>query len=577
MNGGQIIAQFLTSIGVKHMFTLSGGHIAPIYVEAEREGIRIIDVRHEASALFAADALARMSGIIGVAAVTAGPGVTNTITALKNAQLAESPVLLLGGAAATLLRNRGALQDIDQLALVQPHVKYAARVNRLKDLRPTLIKAIGIAMSGVPGPVFIECPMDLLYEENMVRELYRNSESKGKSVTSKFKNWYIRRHVNRLFEKGKEDYSPLSMPIKNNQLISSGTIEKALHMLSESMSPLLLVGSGAMKHPERVHEMVLAIEDLGIPVYLGGMARGLLGTSSNVQYFHKRTKALKEADCIILAGIPCDFRLNYGGHFNRSSKKVAISLNKTDLTKNLNAQIRIVGDPALFIKKLSEKSKQDPEKWSLWHRTLRSREADRNKEIDNIGNRKTEFINPISLLQNLEKKLPENSVIIADGGDFAASAAYTLKPRGPLKWLDPGVFGTLGSGGGFALGAALNYPDHYIWIIYGDGSAAYSLMEIDTFRKFGMKVCGIIGNNGSWEQIARDQRHILQSDTASTLPRSGYEMIAQAFDGNGEKVESLGEFDKAVLQAINSMDNNIPYVINAMIGNTEFRKGSMSM
>ena len=186
-------------------------------------------------------------------------------------------------------------------------------------------------------------------------------------------------------------------------------------------------------------------------------------------------------------------------------------------------------------------------------------------------------INPVALCQQLEQRLPENSVLVADGGDFAATAAYTLRPRKPLGWLDPGVFGTLGVGGGFALGAAACYPDDYIWIIYGDGSAAYSLAEFETFAKNGLKVCGIIGNNGSWEQIARDQVHLLGADTAVSLPRSDYQKVAEGYGAAGERVNTLEGFEKAVQHAIASMDKGVPYLINAEIGTTAFRKGSISM
>src|SRR5213596_474477 len=169
MNGGEIIARVLQKQAVKFLFTLCGGHISPIFVSAQRLGIRVIDTRHEANAVFAADAVSRLTGVPGVAAVTAGPGLTNTITAIKNAQLAQSAVVLLGGAAATLLKGRGALQDIDQMALFAPHVKWAASAKAVRDLQPMLEKAFAVARSGVPGPVFLECPVDLLYDEPLVR------------------------------------------------------------------------------------------------------------------------------------------------------------------------------------------------------------------------------------------------------------------------------------------------------------------------------------------------------------------------------------------------------------------------
>jgi len=173
VDGGGLVAEVLKAHGVPFVFTLCGGHISPILVGAKARGIRIIDVRHEMNAVFAADAVARLTGVPGVAAVTAGPGVTNTLTAVKNAQLAQSPLVLLGGATATMLRGRGSLQDIDQMTLIAPHVKWAARPNRLKEVVPVLERAFKIAQEGVPGPVFVELAVDLLYEEATVRDWYR--------------------------------------------------------------------------------------------------------------------------------------------------------------------------------------------------------------------------------------------------------------------------------------------------------------------------------------------------------------------------------------------------------------------
>ena len=172
MNGGEIIARVLQKHGVKFLFTLCGGHISPIFVAAQNIGIRVIDTRHEVNAVFAADAVSRLTGTPGVAAVTAGPGVTNTITAIRNARLAQSPLILLGGAAATLLKGRGALQDIDQMSLMRPNVKWAAAISKVREIVPTLQKAFATAQEGVPGPVFIECPIDTLYDEELVRSWY---------------------------------------------------------------------------------------------------------------------------------------------------------------------------------------------------------------------------------------------------------------------------------------------------------------------------------------------------------------------------------------------------------------------
>src|ERR1700712_957689 len=198
MNGGGRIASVLVEREVRFLFTLCGGHISPILVGAKARGIRVVDVRHEVDAVFAADAVFRLTGVPGVAAVTAGPGVTNTITAIKNAQLAQSAVVLLGGAAATLLKGRGALQDIEQLPLIQPHVKWAASAATVRELVPMLEKAFDVARSGVPGPVFLECPIDLLYDEPLVREWY-GASSKGKGLAAAGLRFYLQRHATKLF------------------------------------------------------------------------------------------------------------------------------------------------------------------------------------------------------------------------------------------------------------------------------------------------------------------------------------------------------------------------------------------
>lgn len=576
MNGGQIIARVLRQAGVTHLFTLCGGHISPIYVEAEKQGIRIVDVRDEASAVFGADASARLSGIPGIAAVTAGPGVTNAITALKNAQMAQSPLLLLGGATATLLRGRGALQDIDQMALVRPHVKYAARVTRLRDMGPAVRRALTVAASGVPGPVFLEMPIDLLYDETEVRKLYGQKTTSAKNLRDKALNWYINRHLQRLFAGVSEGDEPSAAPADNLHQTRPDTIQQALKALQNAQKPLAIISSGALLSPQLAPEIAQAIQKLGIPVYLSGMARGLLGKNHPTQFRHNRKQALRDADCILLLGVPCDFRLDYGMQLNRNAFKIAVNRNRGELRKNIRPDLAVQNDPGAWLRDLGINAPKLPD-WTDWKASLTEREMAREKSIDETAAQAVQGINPVALFRAWDAALPDHSVLIADGGDFAATAAYTLRPRKALGWLDPGAFGTLGVGGGFALGAALHYPNDYIWIIFGDGSAAYSIMEFDTFRKMGFKVCAVIGNNGAWEQIARDQIPMLGTDTATVLPKSDYQKIAEAFGAAGERTETLEGFQQAIANAIASMDAGVPYIINAVIGSTAFRQGSISM
>lgn len=576
MNGGEIIVQQLKEKGVNFLFTLCGGHIAPIYVEAEKSGIKVIDVRNEATAVFAADAISRLTGVTGVAVVTAGPGITNSITALKNAQLAQSAILVIAGATATLLRNRGALQDIDQVSIVKSVVKKTFSVSRLKQLAPAVQQAISIAGKGVPGPVFIECPVDLLYDEATVREWYSSSgKKKNNGLKEKITQWYIGNHVNKLF-KGTVTNLPHASIKTQNPAASKLQLKKLVALINRSAKPVLILGSGAMSDPGLATELANAINKIGIPTYLSGMSRGLLGKNNHIHFHHKRKAALKEADLIILAGLPCDFRLNYGIELSSKAKKITINLNKTELKKNITPHLALHCHPADCMISLQKETSGWPT-WLDWKKELDARELIREKEIAEMATVEGKYINPVLLFQKIDQLLPANSIIVSDGGDFAATSSYVLHPGKPLSWLDSGVFGTLGVGAGFALGAALSNPRDYVFIVYGDGSFGYSAAEFDTFTKLGLKICAIVGNNGSWEQVAREQVTMLGAATATAIPRSDYHLIAKSFGADGERTETIREFEQAFKNALESLDKGVPYLINAIIEPTSFRDGSISM
>jgi thiamine pyrophosphate-dependent acetolactate synthase large subunit-like protein len=570
MNGGEIIANVLQKHGVQFMFTLCGGHISPIYVEAEKLGIRIIDTRHEATAVFAADAVARLTGIPGVAAVTAGPGLTNTITAVKNAYMAQSPLVLLGGGAATILKGRGSLQDIDQISLMKPNVKKVFRITKVKNIASTLEKAFAIAIDGIPGPVFVECPIDTLYEEKLVRSWYgaKSKENKPRNLQEKLIQWYVERHAAKLFS-GNSNIE-FNLPLPGYYPKHSGSdITRVTNKLRRYKKPLMIVGSGAIKNPEMAGQLAEAIISLGIPVYLTGMARGLLGKNELLQARHKRKEAIKEADFIILAGVPNDFRLDYGSHIG-SRPFVSVNRSKEDLYKNKRPTIAICADPQEFIIDLAVQFTGD---YSLWKGTLNERDRQNEISIAKQAEEKTGYINPMKLFFEMDRLMGDNTILVADGGDFVATASYILKPRAPLSWLDPGVFGTLGVGAGFALGAKLVFPEKNVWIIYGDGSAGYSLMEYDTYVRHNLPINSVIGNNGAWEQIARDQVEFLESECAVGLEHSDYHKIADAFGADGIRVDTIEQFAEAIAKC----NNGKPHIINAIIGSTNFRKGSISM
>jgi len=578
MNGGELIAQVLVKQGVKFMFTLCGGHISPILSEAKALGIRIVDVRHEATAVFAADAVARLSGIPGVAAVTAGPGVTNTLTAVKNAQMAQSPLVLLGGAAATALKGRGALQDIDQMALIKPHVKWARVANRVADLPVLLNEAFRVSQEGVPGPVFLECPIDLLYEEELVRSWYgaSGSEGLGKSLQSRLIKWYLNRHVNRLF-KGLEGLNVPEPKEVRYPSHTQGALNKVVKLLASAQRPVMVIGSQALLGVSKTDELVSAVEALGIPVFLSGMARGMLGKGHPLQFRHKRRAALKETDVVILLGVPCDFRMNYGRHIGRKASYIAVNRDRKQLYQNRRPDVAILWDSGDFIRALGGVFTPPASGWADWKAVLKGRNDAREQDILQRADAQYDKINPLELFIRLEPQLAANSVIVADGGDFVATGSYILSPRGPLRWLDPGAFGTLGVGAGFALGAKLVYPDAEVWLIYGDGTCAYSIAEYDTFARHNLPVISVVGNDASWAQIARDQVEILKDDVATVLDYSNYDLVAEGYGGKGRRCENISEFLFAVKEAKACIKQGIPYLINAVIAKTDFRKGSISM
>lgn len=574
MHGGDHIAEVLKVQEVRFIFTLCGGHISPILVGCKQRGIRVIDVRHEATAVFAADAVSRLTGMPGVAAVTAGPGATNTITAVKNAQMAQSALVLLGGATATALKGRGALQDIDQMALFKPHVKWARSARRVRELVPLLEEAFQVAQSGVPGPVFLECPVDLLYDEALVREWY-GLKTGGKSVADKLIKLYLNRHANDLF-KGAE---PLTLSVSAKPDVprpAANLVRKVADKLVRAEKPLLLVGSQALIQAEQVEELAKAVQRLGIPVYLSGMARGLLGKGHALQMRHKRRQALKEADLVILAGVPCDFRLDYGRHIRRKSFLIAANRSNTEMRRNRRPNLAIRSDVAAFLIELAKASEQD-HKRPEWQQTLRSRDEARVEEIRSQAGEATKFVNPMHLCSKLEQSLPQESILVADGGDFVATASYIVSPRAPLCWLDPGVFGTLGVGAGFALGVKLCRPESEVWILYGDGSVGYSLMEFDTFVRHGIAVIGVVGNDAGWTQIGREQVEVLKDDVATVLDHSNYHLVAEALGARGLLVREDGDIDSALAQARALAQEGSPVLINALLGKTDFRKGSISM
>uniref|UniRef100_A0ABI7ZWL7 IlvB acetolactate synthase like n=1 Tax=Felis catus TaxID=9685 RepID=A0ABI7ZWL7_FELCA len=599
-HGGENVAAVLRAHGVRFLFTLVGGHISPILVACEKLGIRVVDTRHEVTAVFAADAVARLTGTVGVAAVTAGPGLTNTVTAVKNAQIAQSPVLLLGGAASTLLQNRGALQAIDQMALFRPLCKFCASVRRVRDIVPTLRAAMVAAQSGTPGPVFVELPVDVLYPYFIVqKEMVPAKPPKG--LVARLVTWYLENHLANLFagawEPRPEGPLPLDIPQASPQ-----QVQRCVEILSRAKRPLVVLGSQALLPPTPADRLRTAVETLGIPCFLGGMARGLLGRNHPLHIRQNRSAALKKADVVLLAGIVCDFRLSYGRVLSRSSKIIIVNRNRKEMLmnsdmfwkpqeavqaflcsasarrpKDIAPQRRLhgalvssrgvallhsssgrstvaAGDVGSFVVTLAEGLKGQT--WaSDWAEELR--QADRQKEqtfrekaLTPVG----QHLNPVRVLQLVEEILPDNTILVVDGGDFVGTAAHLVQPRGPLRWLDPGAFGTLGVGAGFALGAKLCRPDAEIPVI------------------------ALVGNDAGWTQISREQVPCLGSNVACGLAYTDYHKAAMGLGAQGLLLSREKDQVVEVLRdAQQQCRDGHPVVVNILIGRTDFRDGSIAV
>jgi acetolactate synthase-like protein len=293
---------------------------------------------------------------------------------------------------------------------------------------------------------------------------------------------------------------------------------------------------------------------------------------------HRRKEALREADLVLLAGVPCDFRLDYGNHIGRRAVLVSANRSRGEIAKNRRPALAALGAPELFLRGLARQASGPRPEWAAWREALRSRDAARDAEItDQARVEAPGGVNPLRVCRALEATLADDSVIVADGGDFVSTASYVLRPRRPLSWLDPGPFGTLGVGAGFALGAKLVRPSADVWIVYGDGSVGYSLAEADTFARHGLGVVALVGNDAGWTQIAREQVEVLKDDVGTVLAATDYERAAAGLGAHGLRLDDPGRVEDVLQEARDLARGGRPVYVNARIGRTDFRKGSISM
>ena len=539
VHGGKLVAQAFKRHGISHVFTLCGGHIQAIYDGCLDEGIRVIDTRHEQSAGHAADGYARVTGKPGVCLVTAGPGITNVVTAVASAQRAGVPMICIGGAGPKALCDMGSLQDMDSVTLMRPICKWAVQVPEARRLKEYIDSAFRIAQAGVPGPVYLEMPLDLLM------------------------NWA---------DDDDPETGPMAPARPNGD---PAALDAAAELLKSAERPMFIIGSQLRWSP-RKDILPAFTEKVGAPFFLNGMARGGLPYNNASSFTRSRRKALAAADVVFQFGTPFDFRLDYGRTptWQPGTKVVQVDLDGEELGRNRRVDVGIEGDTGLVLEALLQRvgEKQTPE----WLAQMRETEDVARGKMKAEIEVESDTPNPLRVCHELGKRLGKKDIVIGDGGDFVATAAYTIPLEWPQLWMDPGPLGTLGVGPGYAIAAAAARPEARTVIVYGDGSFGFNGLEFEAMARQGLPVIALIGNDAAWTQIRRGQVSMYGEEraVATGLEYTHYEKVVDACGGKGFWVEKTSELGPALDAA---WDAGVPACINVKIGGSDFRKNAISV
>ena len=544
LHGGKLAAKALKEAGVEIVFTLPGGHIMPLYDGCIDEGIRVVDVRHEQAAVHAADAWARCKpGTIGVAAITAGPGVTDGITGIANAWRANSPILVFGGQGPFENLRRGSLQEMDHIGVVRPITKYADTVYQTHRIPEYIELAIRHAVSGIPGPAYLEIPMDVFMaqvEDDQV-QIPR-----------------IRTDPPRLSPDREE-------------------VRRAIELLGQARKPMLMAGT-SVKWSRASEQMNRFIREIHIPSYTNGMGRGTIPPDSPEFGNRSRREALKQTDCIILAGTLLDFRMRFGKTIPPDAKIIQLDMDATLIGQNRQSDVGLVGNLANAFEMLLEEIKNRGAQldFSGFRDSLREIEIEAEKQVEAMLNSDAVPVDPQRMCREVRDWLEtfEDPIVIGDGGDIVATAAKILPVKREGAWMDPGPLGTLGVGMPFALAAQLAQPDRRVVIVYGDGSFGLNGFEFDTAVRFRLPIIGVVGNDGAWGQMMRPQGAVYGWDrlSATLLDYTRYDKIVEAMGGHGELVERPEELRPALDRAAAS---GKPALVNVVIRqDREFKGGT---
>jgi acetolactate synthase-1/2/3 large subunit len=511
-HGGRLVAETLKSRGVGHLFTLSGGHLFSIYDGCKAVGIEIVDVRHEQTAAFAAEGLAKATRAVGVAALTAGPGVTNGLSAIAGAQANGSPITVLGGRAPELRWGSGSLQEIDHLPFVSPLVKSAQTVKEPGRIPAVTAAALDLALSAPSGPTFVDYPLDVVFTE------------------------------------GELEIPALAEAARAQP---AAGVEEAAALLAAAERPAIMAGSGLYwGHGEG--EMRALAEALGIPVFLNGLGRGCLPADHELAFSRARGTALKGADVVLVIGVPMDFRLGFGGSFGEETRIVRLDVAPNALTANRAPDVDLVGDVAAGLAAIREAAGGE-QRSARWLGQLRAVEEEKRAAEQEELNDARSPLHPVRIYKELGEVLDRNAIVVGDGGDFVSYAGRFVNTYEPGCWMDPGPFGCLGAGPGQAIGAKVAHPDRQVCLLLGDGAFGFAGMEFDTMARHGLGVVGVMGNNGIWALEHHPMKFLYGYSVAAELrPETRYDEMVEALGCDGILVRRPEELRPALERAFAS-------------------------
>ena len=520
VDGGDLVARCLKQEGVDVIFTLCGGHVQAIYDACIDENIKVIDVRHEQAAGHAAEGWSRATRKCGVAVVTAGPGVTDVVTAVANAYQNRSPMLVIGGRSPLADFEKGALQEMDQVELLRPVTKWARCLYDTTRIPEYMAMAFRHALSGPYGPVFLEIPSDILFrrvEENEVT-------------------------------------FPASYRPKGRVQADASVVRQAAQLLASAQQPLVMAGS--LVYWSAAHDRLRQlIERIQAPVYLNAMARGSIRQDHPLFFSRTRRGALTRADVILIIGTPLDFRLAYGKRFNPQAKIIQVDIDPTELGRNRDIDVCVEGNAGAVLEQLLVELGDARPDHNSWLKALRDEEEKTLAARQEFLNSDAIPIHPLRLCKEMAEFVDENTIVIGDGGDIVNLAAQVLPINYPGQWYDPGPMGTLGVGTGFAMAVKTALPEKKVLMVNGDGTFGLNGFEFDTFVRFGLPVVSVVGNDRQWGQIAVGQRMMYGRDRAiaSVLRDSArYDKVVEGLGGHGEFVERPQDIRPALERAFAS-------------------------